>query len=106
MTDELSELFEAVRRRYEDIGPNQRRRQSFLAHIRSLATWEADENDYPNPGSVSFPAEVEVAYAVCHPECGRKDFIVDGSTQECQHCGSLMFRTETATYRLVGSGAE
>jgi len=105
MADELSELFEAIRRRYENIGPSQCRQESFLAHIRSLATWEADASDYPDLGSVTFPREVEIAYAMCHPECGRNEFIVDGSTQECQYCGALMFRTETATYRLVEEDA-
>ena len=25
-------------------------------------------------------------------------FIVEGGTQECQHCGGLLFRTEGRTY--------
>jgi hypothetical protein len=106
VSENLDALFEAIRDRYEHLGPQTHRRQSFLAHLRSLATWEADAQDYPDPGTVSFPAEVSVAYAVCHPECGRREFIVDGSTQECQHCGSLMFRTHVANYRLAESGAE
>lgn len=100
-TESLDALLEAVRRRYEDLGPHAHRRESFLAHLHSLATWEADAHDYPVPGTVSFPLEISVAYAVCHPECGQREFIVDGSTQECQRCGSLMFRTEVANYRLV-----
>jgi hypothetical protein len=40
---------------------------------------------------------------VCHPECGAREFIVDGSTQECSHCGGSMFRSDTAEYRLAGS---
>ena len=57
--------------------------------------------DYPDPGAVSFPEAIHIAYAVCHPECGAREFIVDGSTQECQYCGGgLMFRTEVREYVL------
>jgi hypothetical protein len=50
---------------------------------------------------VEFPAEVQIAFAICHPACGTQEFIVDGSTQECQFCGGLLFRTETRGYRLA-----
>ena|SRR5437667_12575142 len=53
------------------------------------------------PGVVSFPERLPVAFAVCHPECGAREFIVDGSTQECQQCGANMFPTDVAEYRLV-----
>ena len=106
VTENLNALLAAIRRRYDDLGPQAHRRESFLAHVRSLAHWEADPHDYPDPGPVSFPEEVSVAYAVCHPRCGRREFIIDGSTQECQDCGSLMYRTEVATYQLSKCGAE
>lgn len=34
-------------------------------------------------------------------ECGVCEFIVDGSTQECQSCGALMFRTDVAEYQFL-----
>lgn len=48
-----------------------------------------------------FPEEFDIALAVCTENCGTVEFIVDGSTQVCQHCGSLMFRTEVKKYRLI-----
>lgn len=72
-----------------------------IAHMRSLARFEADPADYPEPSDVSFPERLHAAFAVCHPECGAREFVVDGSTQECQRCGGRMFRTDVAEYRLV-----
>jgi hypothetical protein len=57
--------------------------------------------DYPKVKYVEFPELIHVAFAVCTKRCGVREFIVDGSTQRCQTCGELMFRTETAEYRLV-----
>ncbi len=54
--------------------------------------------DYPNDVDPMFPESIHVAYAVCHPHCGVREFIVDGSTQECQHCGGHLFRTATHEY--------
>jgi hypothetical protein len=53
--------------------------------------------DYPDVVA-EFPETVPIAYAVCHSDCGTKQLIVDGSTQECQRCGRLMFRTEVKEY--------
>lgn len=67
---------------------------------------KADEgielSDYPkiNDDDVDFPAETYVVYAVCTKECGRKEFIVDGSTQICYYCGKMMFRTAVRKYVL------
>ncbi len=54
--------------------------------------------DYPKV-IPDFPKTLYVAYAVCHADCGVKELIVDGSTQECQRCGRLMFRSETQEYQ-------
>jgi hypothetical protein len=35
-----------------------------------------------------------------------REFIVDGSTQLCQTCGELMYRTEVAEYRSTGERFE
>ncbi len=56
--------------------------------------------DYPRVTKCDFPKTLHVAYAVCTSKCGAREFIVDGSTQMCQHCGALMFRTEVAAYTL------
>jgi len=58
---------------------------------------------YPEVRDVAFPVEIQIAYAVCGSECGNREFIVDGQSQVCQHCGKLMFRTETRKYTLVSA---
>jgi hypothetical protein len=68
---------------------------------------KADEGvslqDYPeiNDDGVKFPETEYITYAVCSKECGNTEFIVDGSTQICDHCGKSMFRTAVAEYRFV-----
>jgi len=59
------------------------------------------QSEYPKVSGVEFPDEVSVAYAVCGRDCGAREFIVDGQTQVCQHCGRLMFRTEVRKYVLA-----
>jgi len=99
--DEVESLLEAIRSRFTSLGPNKCRRESFLAHLRSLGRWEADGGIYPDPGKVTFPEKIHISFAVCNEECGVREFIVDGSTQECQRCGDLMFRTEVAEYQFL-----
>lgn len=62
---------------------------------QTLDVYPAVEDDL-----VQFPAEIPIAYAVCSKECGRAEFIVDGSTQICHYCGKMMFRTAVRKYRL------
>ncbi len=50
--------------------------------------------------SISFPKTIHISLAVCSKQCGNVEFIVDGSSQVCQHCGRLMFRTYTKEYRV------
>jgi hypothetical protein len=97
--NELDEIFKSIKKNLESI-PNSCHKLDFMEHLRSLARKE-EPMDYPEVSHVDFPEKILIAYAVCHPECGAREFIVDGSTQECQHCGGLMFRTEVAEYRLV-----
>ena len=61
------------------------------------------ESDYPEVAEedVSFPTEIFVAYAVCQKGCGRREFIVDGSTQICMYCGKSMFRIVSRKYILA-----
>ncbi|MDJ0874708.1 MAG: hypothetical protein QNJ02_05530 [Desulfobacterales bacterium] len=66
--------------------------------MAAIQTYPLEE--YPEVKDKDFPEEIRVAFAVCGKECGRGEFIVDGSTQVCQYCGMLMFRTEVIKYRL------
>ena len=100
MADQLSDLLERVRTRYNELSPSSDAQGDFLAHLRSLARGAAEPQDYPQLGPVNFPQRLRVAYAVCHPECGTREFIVEGSTQECQYCGGLLYRTEARDYDL------
>lgn len=49
---------------------------------------------------IVFPKEIFVAFAVCSKECGNTEYIVDGSSQVCQKCGKLLFRTAVKKYIL------
>jgi hypothetical protein len=97
--DELEAMILRIRARYAELDKASPRTESFLLHRRSLGQWELDASDYPKV-TEKFPKTVHVAFAVCHPDCGTKELIVDGSTQECQRCGRLMFRTAVQEYEL------
>jgi hypothetical protein len=94
---DLEEMISQIRVRYAQLNNNPSRRESFLLHLRSLGQWEQDPMDYPSV-TADFPESLQVAYAVCHPDCGTEELIVDGSTQECQRCGRLMYRTAIQEY--------
>jgi hypothetical protein len=94
---ELETMISQIRARYAKISKDSPRVESFLLHLRSLGQWEQEPMDYPTV-TANFPKGVHIAYAVCHPDCGTKQLIVDGSTQECQRCGRLMFRTAVQEY--------
>lgn len=100
-SEEIENLINDIRSRFESFGPQKCRRESFLAHLRSLGHWESDGGTYPDPGEVAFPEKIHISFAVCKQECGVREFIVDGSTQECQSCGDLMFRTDVAEYQFL-----
>lgn len=96
---ELQRCLSDIIRRYERLEDHSGKSERFLLHLRSLGHWEEDTNDYPDATPV-FPETVHVAYAVCHPSCGVQELIIDGSTQECQRCGSNMFRISSREYHL------
>lgn len=100
MKDKLDSLYKAISRRLKELPDGSCARGDVLGHLMALARFNAQPNDYPQVEKVEFPQSMHVAYAVCHPECGCREFIVDGSTQECQRCGALMFRTEVKEYQL------
>ncbi len=95
----IDDLVTAIRNRYLELPIEGSTRSIFLSHLRSLSRWYQEPMDYIEPVSVNYPEQIPIAFAVCHPECGRAEFIVDGSTQECQTCGSIMFRVESSWYR-------
>ncbi|MBL4932367.1 hypothetical protein [Clostridium paridis] len=61
--------------------------------------YEIDEY-IEEPEEIKFSKEIYIAYAVCSKQCGNVEFIVDGSSQVCQYCGKMMFRTEVKEYVL------
>lgn len=97
-TDRLEMLISDIRDRYSRIRKGSSQEEVFLLHLRSLGQWNEDLMDYPNDADPEFPESIPVAHAVCHPHCGVAEFIVEGSTQECQHCGGHLFRTATCEY--------
>ncbi len=105
MTSKIEVLLNSIRRRYEAVTESYSDsiQEAFISHLESLTRWYDEPQDYPDVKDIPFPEKISVAYAVCHPECGVKQFIVDGGTQECQRCGSLMFRTEVKKYKLIDS---
>jgi hypothetical protein len=98
----LDELIERLRERYDRFGAEVPVVKRFVDHLDSLASFhEEDFESYPMPADpVVFPPSLPIAFAICKPECGVREFIVEGGTQECQKCGSLLFRVATTTYRL------
>ena len=99
MSDDFDTLLAAVRARHERFGPDDESKRRLRDHLRNLARLDEEPLDYDEEVTAAFPGRISVAFAVCHPECGRREFIVDGSTQACQRCGGLMFRTEARWYR-------
>ena len=95
--DGLEALILQIRQRYSELEAVPAKREGFVAHLRSLGHWGNEPMDYPDI-TPSFPETVHVAFAVCHPDCGTEELIVDGSTQECQRCGQLMFRVDVQDY--------
>lgn len=101
MTENIDPLLNEIRQRFLDLANCSSDQNDFLSHLRSLIRWNKEPMDYIPVAKPNFPDTIPVAHAVCHPSCGVEEFIVDGSTQKCQHCGGLMFRGEVAEYRLV-----
>jgi len=98
---ELEELLGLVRMRYAELTDERCQRKIFLKRLRNLARFGAEPMDYPEPAGVELPKELEVALAVCHPECGNLALVVvEGGPQGCDCCGGTMLPVETGTYRL------
>jgi hypothetical protein len=97
----LDGVLERIRERFNRLSVEGTLAAEFLAHLESLATFhEENFESHPKPDPVEFPPSLPVAFAVCNADCGAREFVVDGSTQECQRCGALMFRVAVASYAL------
>ena len=99
MEDKLNSIFNEIKKRYSEL-QNSCDKESLLKHLHAISQWNKEPMDYPEITNVAFPKDIHIAHAVCHPDCGTQEFIVDGSTQRCQRCGGLMFRGETEIYQL------
>jgi hypothetical protein len=97
MASDLTKYFREIEKRYAEL-KNSCDKESLLLNLASLARLNNEPLDYPAIENVNFPETVHIAHAVCHPECGVQEFIVDGSTQKCQRCGGLLFRNEEMEY--------
>jgi hypothetical protein len=98
---ELEPFLEALRKRYAELTDARCQRKVFLKRLGNLARFGAEPMDYPEPEGVELPKELEVALAVCHPECGNQALVVvEGGPQGCDCCGGTMYPTEVGMYRL------
>jgi hypothetical protein len=98
---ELEPFLDLIRKRYAELTDARCQRKVFLKRLGNLARFGAEPMDYPEPAGVELPKELEIALAVCHPECGNQAFVVvEGGPQGCDCCGGTMYPVETATYRL------
>ena len=98
---ELEPLIKALRERYSELTDDSCQRKVFLKRLRNLTRFGVEPIDYPVPEGITLPREIEVALAVCHPECGNQAYVViEGGPQSCDGCGGTMMPTESATYRI------
>jgi len=96
MKKPINHFLEELSQRYLELPEGSDEEASLFDHLHSLTHPAEYPRDHPVSLTRPFPDEIEIALAGCR--CGHAEFIVDGSTQECQYCGSLMFRYETAPY--------
>lgn len=97
---DIEPMIAQIRKRLSELVEGTDQEESFLLHLRSLGHFEQWKRDVYPETAVEFPPTIDIAYAVCHPDCRTEEFIVEGSTQECQRCGRLLYRTETREYVL------
>lgn len=98
---DLEPLLEAIRKRFTQLTDDKCQRRLFLNHLRTLAKFGAEPVDYEEPEGAELPKELEIGFAVCHPECGNQAFVViDGGPQGCDCCGGTMLPVQIRTYRL------
>ena len=101
MNGELEPLLEAISKRFAQLTDDKCQRRIFLNHLRTLSLFGAEPVDYEEPEVTEMPKELEIAFAVCHPECGNQAFVViEGGPQGCDCCGGTMLPVQIRTYRL------
>lgn len=99
--EELEELLLRIRHRFTELTEGDCQRRVFLNRVRSLGRFDAEPQDYVEPAEPFLPKELEIAYAVCHPECGNEAFIVvEGGPNCCDRCGETMYPVTFGSYRL------
>lgn len=103
---DFERLISGLRAKMRELRSGSKQEREFLLHLESLARRYSEPMDYPKKSKVSFPPTIVISQALCHPECGTDELIVDGSTQECQNCGGIMYRTGSASYRRVEEAPE
>lgn len=99
MTKDLKKYFKEIEKRYSEL-KNACDKDSFIQSLVTISLWNKEPMDYPDTTGAKFPDSIHIAHAVCHPECGVQEFIVDGSTQKCQQCGGMMFINEVREYKI------
>jgi hypothetical protein len=98
---EIEPLLEAVRQRFSQLNDGECQRRVFLNRLRTLGCFDAEPVDYQEPEVAELPKELEIGFAVCHPECGNQAFVViEGGPQGCDRCGGTMLPVKTGIYRL------
>ena len=98
---DLDNLLLGIRQRFSQLTDNDCQRTLFLNRLRSLGRFDAEPMDYVEPEEAFLPKELEIAFAVCHPECGNQAFVVlEGGPQYCDRCGGTMCPMKFGTYRL------
>ena len=98
---ELKPLFEAISQRFSQLTDDKCQRRVFFNRLRTLAWFGAEPLDYVEPQDAKLPKELEIGFAVCHPECGNQAFVVvEGGPQACDCCGGTMLPVKIGTYRL------
>jgi hypothetical protein len=100
-SEELEAAIEEVRRRFAELPEGTCKKRIFYNRLKNLGRFDAEPVDYQNPEEVVLPREIEVGFAVCHPECGNQALlVVEGGPQACDCCGATMYPIEVAPYRL------
>jgi hypothetical protein len=95
------ELLEQVKTRFNQLDDARCQRRVFLNRLRALVSFGAEKMDYEVPAEMELPKELEIALAVCHPECGNQAYVVvDAGPQSCDCCGGTMYPVSSAIYRL------
>ena len=99
---ELDPILEAIRQRFSQLEDEACERRHLLNRLRNLARFGVEPVDYEELHCADLPKELEIGFAVCHPECGNQAYVVvEGGPQGCDWCGGTMLPVDIRTYRLT-----